>query len=353
MTRRIPGAALAAFVGLLAATPVGAAAPAQPPSTTAPQRQDLPAEFDAWLSELVVWNTGYSDLVSQRGEQMITLMDGASRVEELVNTGKTREARAWTQTWARDTRAAFASVDAGYGSLPPHPPAPPSLPGFERDAADTLLQQTELRDRIGTHLRQSTEIADRFIDRVVAAASGRETDMQSLGKGYFELGIAQLGAENLMIINSRPKAGEMGYYYSISIEEANNAALAWMLFIQARTLERPADAADAAGQIRGSADASETAARRLKHDLVDFRAQVSAAPDLAGTPLRETLLFVAASMDRSADIEIRIADAFRRIAEVVATDDVDAALTSYDPIEALINLRIEEDRARRARLTGG
>lgn len=301
----------------------------------------------------MVWNTSYSDLVSQRGDQIIGLMDGGARVEELVSDGKTREARAWVETWARETRAAFATLDAVYGSLPPHPPTPPPLPGLERDAADTLLQQTELRDRVGTHLRQSTEISDRFIEHVVAAASGRETDMRALGKGYFELGIAQLGAENLMIVNSRPKAGQMGYYYSVSLEEANNAALTWMTFIQARTLERPADAADAARQIRASADASEAAARALKRGLVEYQAQVSTAPDLTGTPLRETLLFVVGSMDESADIEIRIAETFRHIADVVATDDVDAALTAYDPIEALINLRIEADRVRRARMTGG
>lgn len=350
---RISGAALAALTCLLAATPVAAASPAGSPPTAALQRQDHPAQFDAWLSEIVVWNTGYSDLVNQRGEQIIDLMDGGAKVEELVNAGRTREARVWAETWARETTAAFATLDAVYGSLPPRPPTPPPAPGLEREMADTLLQQTELRDRIGTHLRQSTEIADRFIEHVVTAASGRDEDMRALGKGYFELGIAQLRAENLMIVNSRPKAGEMGYYYSVSLEEANKAALAWMTFIQARSLERPADAADAAGQIRASADASEAAARALKRDLVEYHAQVSTAPDLTGTPLRETLIFVVGSMDESADIEIRIAETFRRIADVVATDDVEAALTAYDPIETLINLRIETDRVRRARMTGG
>jgi hypothetical protein len=353
VTRRISGAALAVLTCLLAATPVVAGSSPAALPTTAPQSQDLPARFDGWLSELVVWNTGYSDLVSRRGDQILSLMDGSAKVEELVNAGRTREARVWAETWARETTTAFATLDAVYGSLPPRPPAPPVLQGLERDAADTLRQQTEMRDRIGTHLRQSTEIADRFIGHVVAAASGRDEDMRALGKGYFELGIAQLGAENLMIVNSRPKAGEMGYHYSVSLEEANKAALAWMIFIQARSLERPADAADAARQIRASADASELAARTLKRALVGYRAQVSTAPELSGTPLRDTLIFVVGSMDESADIEIRIADAFRHIADVVATDDVEAALAAYDPIEALINLRIETDRVRRARMTGG
>jgi hypothetical protein len=220
-------------------------------------------------------------------------------------------------------------------------------------ARGLMRQQTDFRDRVGTLLRQSTETADVFIARVVAASSGRDEDMLALGKGFFELGITDIQSENLLLLHSRPDESQPGYNYSIALSEANEAAIVWMIYMRDSALGLDVDPAASAEAIRGHARTAADAATTLKARVARLARQVASAPELENTPLRANLLFIMDSMDKSADVELAIAAQFNTIADAVASGDVDAAAGAYTPIEALIAQRMAGDAERRARLSEG
>lgn len=339
-------------MAVLGLTPTAAAALS--PATPAPavSTQDAPAEVQAWLGRLVTWNSGYIDLVTRRSEQGLALMDAGDRLQALLSAGKTGEARTWAREWAAETRAAYAALNDEYARLATEPPPPPA--GMDTaQARDLMRQQVELRDRIGTLLRQSSETADVFIDRVVTASSGREEDLLALGKGYFELGITELQAENLMLFHSRPDESQPGYNYAGSLMATNDAALVWMVYIRDAMLGLDVDPSASAEAIRGHARLAAEAATTLKVRVTQLARQVSAAPELANTPLQANLLFITNSMAQSADVELAISAQFEKIADAVATGDVDVAAESYAPVEALIEQRTAGDAERRARMSQG
>lgn len=345
----------ATAVGLALVSAAVGASPAMaanaPPAARA--QEATPADFDAWLSRLMAWNSQYMVLVTRRGDQMLALLDVSETLQAHLQRGDTREAKRWADAWATETRTAYAELNAIYPTLPVDPPAPPRVRGSEEQGRAALRQQVELRDRIGTLLRQTTDSADQFIDSVVTASSGRETDLQALGRAHFALGMAQLNIEILMIASSRPAQGEPAYHFSVALEEANHAALAWMRFIQADAEGQPSDPAGSAAAIRTRAAAAAGAAQNLKRDITRLRTEIEAERQLVGTPLKDTLLFICTSMMSSADIELRIAAQLEIVASAVAADDAEASMEAYDAIDKLVVERLETDRLRRARVSGG
>lgn len=339
-------------IALLGLTPTAAAALSSAPPASAAATQDQPAEYQAWLERLIGWNSGYVDLVTRRSDQSLGLMDGGEHMQQLLESGKTGEARIWAQRWAAETRAAYAALNSEYATLAVEPPPPPA--GADPAEARALMrQQSDFRDRVGTLLRQSADSAEVFIGRVVAAASGRDADRLALGKGYFELGITEIQTENLMLLHSRPDESQPGYYYSVSLMATNEAAIAWMVYMRDSALALDVDPAASATEIREQARIAEEAANTLKVRVERLGRQVAAAPELVGTPLRGNLLFIMESMSKSADIELAIAAEFRKIADAVASGDVEAAGAAYTPIEGLVAQRIAGDAERRARLSDG
>lgn len=332
---------------LLIASPAGAA-------TAAPQDpsdQAMAATAQDWLAESTRWGAAYTELMDARVNRLTGLMDGSTRLMELLEAGKEREARAWVQAWAAEQKAGFAADYDAYAALPPHPPElPASIGGSE--AIELRQEFVVMRDRVGTLLIQTRTSGEAYINLIVAAASGRPNDLQALGSGTFTVMLAHLQAENVMMQNVRGPAGEPNYYFTNCMLEANLAMMGWARTAEQRALGKPVDTAAAANAMRSHAAAARQAAADLVTSIETTGQMLATEPTLQGTPLLTTLFGALETLRLNAAVERQVADEMDRLARAMETSDQAGQEASTANLSRLIDQRMALFEQRQALIAG-
>jgi hypothetical protein len=310
------------------------------------------ATIQAWLAGATQWSGRYTDLMDARVNRLTALMDGSNRLIELLNARKSREARAWVQTWATEQKAGLAADYDAYGALPPHPPAAPAaIDGAE---AERLRQEfITLRDRVGTLLIQTRISGEAYIDLVVAAASGRPNDIRALGSGAFTVMAAHLQAENVMMENLRGEAGEPNYYFTSCMLESNLAMMIWARAAEQRTLGKPVDLAAAGAAMRSHTAAVRQASADLKTAVDQTEEMLASEPGLQGTPLLANLTGALATLRMNATVEGQIADALDRLAAAMEASDQAGQEAGTANLKNLVDRRMALFQQRQALIAQG
>lgn len=342
-----PGAALAAMM-LFAVTPAAAVA-AEPP--VAVQSIDAQvADMQDWLGRSAAWSAPYTAMIGQRTDRLVALGQGKDQVLNLLGAGKTREARSWAERWAAEQRAGMAAEYEAFGRLPPSPPPLPATIAMDPSLRESAQNLTELRDRIGTLLRQTQTSGETYIDLVVAASSGRARDLAALDGGHYTVMQAHLEAEILMLASTRGPVGEPNYYFSNAMIEANNAAIVWLDLNRSIVLGEPFDRAATVRRIREHAALAREAADDMTLSTTRTKQMLDNEPDLVGTPLYQALMPMVESLYRSAELERQIADQNVALAAATEANDVTAQNAVVAKAEILVEERAAEFSRRQVML---
>lgn len=340
---KLPTVAVAVLIAV--SFPTALPAVAATPAVASPQ--DNEAALRTWLADNARWATPYIELVTSRTAQIDTVMDGAERILQLVETGKTDEARQWVATWEAEQRAALTALDARFAELPVEPPPAPSAFRGQADASAIVRGNVELRDRVGTFLRQSTAVNLRTLESFGPAASGTPEGLTGLSNGLFDLMMTMLESENLMLANSRPPAPHVNFYLSESWIASNNAAGAWMTHVRNVSHDEGVDRDAAAATIRRHAAAAAEAATELKARGAQLRLEFEASPE-AATPLGRSMMVMFDNIDQSADVELQMAAQYDRLADAVASGDMQAGQSIADGLAQYVERRMGLQQEKRA-----
>lgn len=314
---------------------------AEPPAASQ-SIESQAAQIQSWLAEASAWSAQYTALVDQRTTRLAALMEGGEQMRTLLDTGKRREARTWAETWARDQRAGFAAEYDAYGQLPSAPPPLNGAIASDPSMVEAHAGLVELRDRVGTLLRQTQTSGESYVDLVVAASSGRAGELVALDGGLFTVLLAHLDSENLLLAATRGPAGEPNFYFSNAMIEANRAAMAWLSHNRATTLGQPIDRVRTANLMRAHATASREAAADLVVATNHIRRLMNNEPGFSETALYATLNNAFESLLVSAGIEQDIADQNTALAAATESNDPVAQDQIARKIETLVNARGEE-----------
>lgn len=322
------------------ALPHAASAAQSPQPVSAPQSlEGQAAHIQAWLAAASQWSAEYTALIDQRTSRLAALVEGGDQVRTRLDAGKRSDVRTWAEGWAREQRAGFTAESEAYGRLNPTPPSLHSDIADDPAMIEAAEGLTELRDRVGTLLRQTRDSGDAYVGLVVAASSGRPGDLIALDGGVYTVLIAHLDAEILMLEATRGPAGEPNFYFSAAMIEANRAAMAWLDHNRATVLGRPIDRPRTAAAMRTHAAASRQAASDLVVAANHFRQLIDNEPGLSATPLYATLDSAFQSLLVSAAIEQDIAEQNVALAAATEGNDVGAQDRIARKIETLVSAR--------------
>lgn len=333
---------------LFAVTPAAASTTEPPPAVQSIEVQA--ADMQDWLGRSGVWSAPYTAMIDQRTNRLMALGQGKDHVLNLLNAGKNREARSWAERWAAEQRAGMAAEYEAFSGLPPTPPPLPATIAMDPALQESARNLVELRDRIGTLLRQTQASGETYIDLVVAASSGRQRDLAALEGGHYTVLKAHLEAEILMLTATRGAVGEPNYYFSNAMIEANNAAIAWLELNRAIILGQPFDRAATVRRIREHAALSREAADDMTLSTTRTKQMLDNEPDLVGTPLYQALMPMVESLYRSAELERQIADQNVALAAATEANDVTAQNAVVAKAEVLVNERAAEFSRRQVML---
>ncbi len=332
---------VAVSAATLALTMPGAARAAEP-LQTAQSIESQAAHVQAWLAETSAWSARYTALIDLRTTRLGSLLEGGEQMRALLDAGKRREARAWAETWAREQRAGFTAEYEAFAQLPTAPPPLGSAIAGDPTMIEALAGQVELRDRIGTLLRQTQASGESYVDLVVAASSGRPGDLVAFDGGLYTVLLAHLDSENLMLRATQGPAGEPNFYFTAAMIEANKAAMVWLEHNRATILGQPIDRVRTATAMRTHAAASREAATDLVDATNHIRRLMDNEPGFSETPLYATLVAVFESMLVSASIEQEIADQNVALARATEINDPGGQEQIAGKIETLVNARAQE-----------
>lgn len=351
MTRLKALAGLAATLALAlpgvstAQTPVSPPSPRPAPSDTAGQ------DLVTWLTEIAALGQQYSAIMDRRVETLLWMMEEPAQLLDLLDAGDKPAARAWATRWAAQARARLASEAEAFARLPARIPAfPASIPLDAQQEARfrSMRQQPALIEALLTTTGESSEAYVRLVE---AAASGQPEDLIRLSKGIMTLIAAQLEAENTMLEGLRIDPSAPSHHFATAQIESNKALIVMLRHQQATILEQVSDPAQAAGRIRGHADATRQAAAAMRRTTDAFEGRL-AAMGTPTDPVPEVFNLIVASLRDSAAVEVRMGNELDVLAGAIERDDQTAIDASTQRIEGIANERIALDSSRRALLAG-
>lgn len=311
---------------------------AEPPSASQ-SIESRAAHVQSWLAEASTWSAQYTALVNERTTRLASLIGGGDQMRTLLDTGKRREARTWAESWAQEQRTGFAAEYDAYGRLPSAPPPLDAVIATDPSMIEASASLVELRDRVGTLLRQTQTSGESYVDQVVAASSGRAGDLMALDGGLYTVLLAHLDSENLLLGATRGPAGEPNFYFSNAMIEANRAAMAWLDHNRATTLGQPIDRTRTANLMRAHVTASREAAADLVVATNHIRRLMDNEPGFSETALYATLNSAFESLLVSAGIERDIADQNMALAAATESNDPAGQEQIARKIETLVNAR--------------
>ncbi|NJC41113.1 hypothetical protein GGQ87_001371 [Brevundimonas alba] len=329
-----------AAVLLFAVTPAAASTTEPPPAVQSLEVQA--ADMQDWLGRSAAWSAPYTAMIDQRADRLVSLGQGKDHVLNLLNAVKNREARSWAVRWAAEQRAGMAAEYEAFSGLPPTPPPLPATISTDPALRQSAQSLVELRDRIGTLLRQTQSSGETYIDLVVAASSGRAGDLAALDGGHYAVLEAHLEAEILMLTATRGPVGEPNYYFSNAMAEANRVAITWLQLNRAIVLGQPFDRAGTVRRMREHAALSREAADDMTLSTTRTKQMLDNEPDLVGTPLYQALMPMLESLYRSAELERQIADQNVALAAATEANDGNAQNAVVAKAEVLVAERAAE-----------
>lgn len=344
---KILASGLAAAVLLCANTTQAAAPPSVPEVASG---QDQPAEVTAiqeWAASVNEWTLGYDALTTQSIETLAWFLDGAVTLAAKLQSGGPAVATPWAQTWAAEARARLAADMAAYTQLSPHaPPLPAGLP-----IPPPLQAQAEalgqMSDQIGTMMLSLNHSADRFIVIMEEAAAGKDRDLTSLEDGRMGLMIAQMDAEIVMLRSSSAGLTGPSLHFARAQIATNRALKVWLERNRLKFTGRPTDDAAAASAARVHVAEIRSEVAAMHTTIADARRQIRNAPGLADAPFGILLARVLVTMEASAEVEAKLADALDDLSAALVSGDDEADNRAGVAIERLTNERIAIDTARR------
>lgn len=336
-------------VATIVAGAVQAATPPAAPIAPVRARGQQTADVETWLAELSAWNSQFAQVGLTRSDHLLVLLEGAEKLASLSEAGDRRATRTWAEAWAVDTKARLAADLEAYSALPPNPPTAPASLASSPEVRQRTALMVESRDRIGTFLRQTSQSSDEYIDLVVkAATTGTPEDLMRAGSGTIVVSLAQIEAENLMMVHTRGPVGEPNYYMAGAVIASNNGLMAWMRYFRAVTFEEPVDRVASAAEVRRYATESRDAADGLVMAVGRTRARLAAEPGLRGTPLETVLATAMDLLDQGAEVERRIAQEVAALADAIEAGETELDEAAGARMEALVDERLALDQRRRA-----
>lgn len=342
--KRIAAAVAAATLVLAAGGPsLAASAPAPAPPQTAAEA----AAVQQWISSIAIWGQGYDAVTTRRTETLGWLLSSTDALVEKLDAGNKNGARAWVETWAVQARARVKSELDGYQALSATPPAPPRgipISGIDRQRVQMMQL---VPDRTGAMMISTGQAAESYIELMVAAASGRDEDRARLGFGVYGLMIAQLEAEITLMQGLLGPAEDTSHHWRLAIIESDRAMILWLKHSRAVLFEEEPETEATAAGLRAHAAQMRIAAAECTRLSILRMQEIRRRPDLAQSDLGRMLLEVHVSVQRSAEVEQRLANAFDATAEALLKGDQAAAEALGDRVDALVTERVEIDTARR------
>lgn len=316
----------------------------------APVVQDQSAEATAlqnWLAAISRWNQGYDALTSQMLETLTWLVQGASDLVVKLDNGDARATASWVSIWAAQARAKLEIDMTAYRALSTE------APGFPANVPTTpVLRQriavvSRTSDQVGRMVLSLRQASESYIAVMERAASGRSEDLIALESGRMELMITQLDAEIIMVESSSDGFTGPNLHFARAQIATNRAQKAWLEHNRLLFTSQPVDGAASARVVTEQAGVMRQELDSMRATIIDTRRQMRAQPGLIGSPLGDLMMQALGTLERSADVEQRIAGLLDDLATALRSGDETADEVIWARFETLLNERVAIDSERR------
>lgn len=320
---------------------VSATGPALAQSAPSASERAAVAAFEAWVGDNTAWSNQFVELGSQATDVLLAALDDGDAAVEKIGRGDRRTYASWAANQRQMRFGAFDQIDQRFMSLPGSPPPPPAVVADLPAVRSQIEHSNNVRDRVGTMLRQTRAGITSFYAKIDAAASGRDRDVTALQIGALDLMTAQLDVENLMMESTKGPPGQFSYYFNDAQIAGNEALKVWLGVLRADGLGEPWDHVVAAqaiivhvGTIREAATDMQTAGQRTVRQVLN-------EPSFRGSRMAQAMPTLGLSLDESAAVENQIADVLERVAQQVGAGQLELAQAELAAFEQLVQRRTD------------
>jgi len=343
---------LAAAVLCLSAASVQAAS--APPAATIPQDQTAEAAaMQEWLAATMRWAQGYDALTTQMIDTLTWLLDGAEEVVVKVQTGGPAVAKPWADGWAAEARARLEVDMAAYTALPTEAPPFPRNVRIPPEVQTRMEMVGQTPDQVGRMVLRQRHASEEYIAVIQSTAAAKKEDFAPLESARMGLMIAQLEAEITMLQSASTGLTGPNLHLARSQMTTNRAIIAWLEHNRLLFMGRAPDTPAAAAAIRVQAVEGRREVEAVRGSIIDLRQRFREEPSFADTPLGGLLLAALVTLERSADVEERMAGTLDELADALLSGDEAADDEIGIKLETLTNERIAIDAARRQMIAQG